>query len=268
MLFSSISSLQNPRIKNLIRLRDGHHRRRQQQFIVEGHRELERAFRRGWEMATVYFCPEFFKSEDEFALLEEYSRAEIELLQLSEACFRKAAYRENPDGWLAELPMRIQSLADIPLHSRPLILILAGVEKPGNIGAMMRSANAAGADAVILADGKTDFFSPHVVRASQGALFDLAFSSGNRDEIIDWLGEKQILPVLTTPDAGLNLWECDLSVPVAIVVGAEDEGLDDSWLSLPLIKARIPMKGVSDSLNVSTAAAIALFEAVRQREHR
>ena len=259
----------NPRVKNLVRLREARHRRRQGRFLVEGARELARALASGWALETVFFCPELFGDEAAFALLESVDRAGVEAVQLAEPAFAKAAYRENPDGWLgvAEIPER--RLEDLRLFPEPLLLVAEGVEKPGNLGALLRSADAAGVDAVIAADAGGDLYNPNAIRASQGAFFACPWVTARTAEVQAWLSTAQpeARVVALTPDAEPMLWEVDLRGALVLAVGAEDTGLTAAWLEAPeMVQARLPMRGVTDSLNVSVAAGVALFEAVRQRQ--
>ncbi len=265
MSFSSITSLQNPRIKNLVRLREGNHRRRQKRFLIEGKRELERAIASGWEMEAIYFAEDFFRDEEDYALLDRVAKSGMEAVKLDEEVFRKAAYREHPDGWLASAAMRESSLQDLPLSSCPLLLVLEGVEKPGNLGAVIRSANAAGADAVIVSNPITDIYNPNAIRASQGAFFDLPVVETDNASLIRWLAAKQIRAMVATPHAEALVWQTDLTGPIAWIMGTEHDGVSEDWLQPPHKAVRLPMKGITDSLNVSTAAAVMLFETVRQR---
>lgn len=266
-VFSSISSVANPRIKNLVRLRDARHRKRQRRFLIDGQRELERAKAAGWPLETLFFCPEFFRDDAAMELVEHWDRAGVEAVQLSEDAFRKAAYRQGPDGLLGLAPMREQALADLVLRSPALLLVAEQVEKPGNLGALMRTANAARADALIVCDPICDLFNPNAIRASQGAFFQLPFVATDTITARLWLEERRIQILATSPDAEKTLWQHDLTGPTALVVGAEDAGLSPDWLDGTLATARLPMAGVTDSLNVSVAAGICLFEVVRQRAH-
>jgi len=264
-MFEHIRSVQNPRVKNLVRLREGSHRRRQQRFLIEGFREITRARACGWPLETLFFCEELFKQEEAFDLLEACARAGLEVVQLGPEAFRKAAYREGPDGLLAVGVQQERSLDALPLSPCPLLVVLEAVEKPGNLGAIFRTAAAAGADALLLADPVTDPFNPNAIRASQGALFDLPFSCAGSPAVMAFLERHRIQPVLTSPAAPALLWEARLDQPVALVFGAEERGLSPAWLDRHP-GYRLPMHGVSDSLNIASTVAVALFEAVRQRQ--
>ncbi|MEX0325755.1 MAG: TrmH family RNA methyltransferase [Puniceicoccaceae bacterium] len=259
-----ITSAQNPRVKNLVRLRDGSHRRRQQRFLVEGYREIQRAMACDWPLETVFFCDQLFKHPESFELLHQVEDSGIEVVQLAEGPFAKAAFRQGPDGLLAVARQKSWKLEELQLSSNPLLIVLEGLEKPGNLGAIFRTANAAGAEAIILTEAVTDPCNPNTIRASQGAFFQVPFCSTDNTSLMLFLKERDIRPVPTSPAAEKLLWDVPLHGPVAIVLGTEDDGLSEDWLKgYPACK--LPMAGITDSLNVASAAAIALFEAVRQR---
>lgn len=262
-----INSPQNPRIKNLVRLREGKHRRRQGQFIVEGLRELQRALQAGVPISEFYACEPLWADPETLDLAEAIDALPgVERFQVAEPAFRKASARENPDGVLAVAPMPVRTLDDLVLSPTPLLLIVEHVEKPGNLGTLMRTADAAGVDAVVVTDPVTDLYSPNSIRASQGAVFSVPSIVADNAAVRQWLAARSIQPVATTPDADALHWQVDLAGPTAILMGSEAQGLSPFWLDDPSVRrARIPMHGHADSLNVSAAAAIFLFEAVRQR---
>ena len=260
-----ITSLQNPRVKDLVRLRDARHRRRSGCFLIEGERELSRALASGWIPSTLFFSPETFPRPDMMDLVEAALEHAVEVIQLNSAVFAKAAYRENPDGVLAIAPEKKRTLSDLVLKDPACLLLAQGVEKPGNLGALMRSANAAGADALILCDAVCDLYNPNAIRASQGAFFELPVVETSSVEALFFLEEKQIQTIALTPHTETHLWDLDLRQPTALVLGPEDKGLSPEWLHAPCLPAKLPMSGITDSLNVSVTAGIALFEAVRQR---
>lgn len=201
---------------------------------------------------------------DTFDLLHEIEESGIELVQMAEGPFAKAAFRQGPDGLLAVARQRNRQLEDLGLSANPLLVILEGIEKPGNLGAIFRTANAAGADAIILTEAVTDPYNPNTVRASQGAFFQVPFCSTDNTSLMLFLEERQINVVPTSPGAENLLWDAPLQGPSAIVFGTEDEGLSKDWLT-GYAPYKLPMAGVTDSLNVASTTAIALFEAVRQR---
>lgn len=259
-----LQSRQNPRVQNLARLRERSHRDEQQRFLVEGYRELERALVRGL-VEEIYFCPEHFRGEGGQALLDQAEQKGIALCRLAPAAFDKVSLREGPDGLLGVARAWKNSLSELVLPMTPLLLVIEHVEKPGNLGALLRSADAAGVSAVIACDPVTDLFNPHVVRNSQGALFSVPTVVATSAETLAFLHAKKIAPIATTPAATLDYWDADLHAPVAILVGSEKDGLTTFWLDAASQQVRIPMAGQSDSLNVAAAATLALFEAIRQR---
>lgn len=259
-----ISSVQNPRVKNLVRLRDSSHRRRQGLFPVEGQREVQRALDCQWPLESIFFCQDLFLDEESFELLHRAEENGVELIQLSTEAFAKASARQGPDGLLAVARQRIWKLDELPLSANPLLVILEAIEKPGNLGAIFRTANAAGADALILTNPVTDPFNPNAVRASQGAIFQMPVACTDNASAFVYLEERGIQPILTSPAAERTLWQADLRGPVALVMGAEDTGLTPEWVD-HFPACRLPMKGITDSLNVASMTAVALFEAVRQR---
>ncbi|MGC9450802.1 MAG: TrmH family RNA methyltransferase [Oceanipulchritudo sp.] len=257
--------MQNPRVKNLVRLRDGGYRRRRKRFLIEGLREISRALACRWPLETIFFCEEAFTGEAAFELLHEAEAAGLELVRLAPDPFAKCAYRQGPDGLLATGIQKTTTLREFILPPDPLVVILESIEKPGNLGAIFRAANAAGADALVLAESVTDPYNPNTIRASQGAFFQVPFASCDNAEAFVFLEEAGLNPVLTSPSAGKTLWEADLRGPTALVLGSEDTGLSADWLET-FPSYRIPMRGLTDSLNVASTAAVALFEAVRQRQ--
>jgi TrmH family RNA methyltransferase len=259
-----VQSRQNPRVQNLARLRERAHRDAQQRFLVEGRRELERAQARG-VIEEIYVCPEYFRDNAAAEFGREMERGPLPVCQLAPAAFDKVSLRDGPDGFLGVARSWHHSLADLKLASPALLLVIEAVEKPGNLGALLRTAEAAGAG-VIVCDPVTDLFNPHVVRNSQGALFSLPLAVSDAAEAVEYLRAHRIAIVATTPDpAAPCYWDLNLRGAAAIVVGSEKNGLSPSWLAAANERARIPMAGTADSLNVASAAAILLFEAVRQR---
>jgi len=263
-MFESIRSLQNPRIKNLVRLREGTHRRRQQRFLIEGIREVERAVACDWPLESLFFCDAWFSEEAGFRLLEAVSDRGVEVISLSREAFAKVSLRKGPDGILAVGVQRNIELNDLEPGPQAFLIILESLEKPGNIGAVFRTASAAGADALLITEPLTDPYSPQCIRSSQGAFFEMPFLSTDNTTLALFLEEYGIQPIALAPEGSAELWEADLRGPVALVLGAEDTGLSPDWLECGTTY-RIPMKGITDSLNVASAAAVAAFEVVRQR---
>ncbi len=264
---AEITSVQNDRVKRIVKLqRKAAFRRLEKQTVIEGAREVSRAIQNGWIPA------ELWGRSDSFQGLEAVDAVSSPRFQCSEEIFTKISYRDNPDGVLAVGPLVGKTLKELHLPDSPLILVAEGVEKPGNLGALLRTADGAGADAVIVADPATDLNNPNVIRNSIGTLFYLPVAEASSEEAISFLEEKGIRILSAVPDAETLYTDCDLTGPLAIVVGAEDQGLSDVWLARrspgeggknPAVK--IPMLGKNDSLNVSVSAAVLLYEAVRQR---
>lgn len=260
-----ISSLQNPRIKQLVKLRDRRPRDEAGVFLVEGYREIRRALEQRVALREVYFSPEWFLGENEQALLAQAGSAGAQLFELTKDAFAKVAYRERPDGLLAVTPQWKRALTDLTLPAEPFLLVVEAIEKPGNLGTILRSADAAGCDAVIVCDPVTDIFNPNVVRASTGVLFSVPLVVEESAHVHAWLKEKHVRTVATTPAAEKIYSEVNLRGPLAVIMGSEQYGLSEFWLKHADIPVRIPMAGQADSLNVAMATIITLFEAVRQR---
>ena len=268
MAAEQISSLQNPRIKQLVKLRDRRPRDDAGVFLVEGYREVRRALEKKVAVQELYFSPAWFLGENEPALLAQAEAAGAQLFELSKEAFAKVAYRERPDGLLAVAPQWRRSLGALALPAAALLLVVEAIEKPGNLGTILRSADAAGCDAVIVCDPVTDIFNPNVVRASTGVLFSVPLVVEESARVLAWLQEKKIRMVATTPAAEKIYSDADLRGPLAIVMGSEQHGLSDFWLKNCDLPVRIPMAGQADSLNVAMATIVTLFEAVRQRGGR
>jgi TrmH family RNA methyltransferase len=260
-----ITSLQNPRIKQLVKLRDRRPRDEAGVFLVEGYREIRRALEKRVALTEIYFSPEWFLGENEPGLIEQARASGAAVFELTKDAFAKVAYRERPDGLLAVAPQWKHALADLTLLATPFLLVVEAIEKPGNLGTILRSADAAGCDAVIVCDPVTDIFNPNVVRASTGVLFSVPLVVEESTRVRAWLKENKIRAVATTPAAEKIYSDADLRGPLAIVMGSEQYGLSDFWLRECDLPVRIPMAGQADSLNVAMATIITLFEAVRQR---
>lgn len=260
-----ITSLQNPRVKEVGRLRTRRYRDEENVLLIEGYRELLRALDNGWNPHTLFYCRELFLGENEDTLIRRCAEAGCAVFSCSEPVFRKLAYRDRPDGLLALAPQRHRTLDDLPLGKTPFLLVAEAIEKPGNLGTMLRSADAAGVDAVIVCDPCTDLFNPNVVRASIGTLFSVPVAAAGTAEVIDWLGRKGIRTLAATPHTDCDYASVDLAVPLAIVVGSEQYGLHSQWMNQADLQVRIPMMGQADSLNVAAAATILLYETLRQR---
>ncbi|MCX7819595.1 MAG: RNA methyltransferase [Kiritimatiellae bacterium] len=260
-----ITSVRNDRVRAAMALRDRRDRERTGRMLVEGYRENLRALDHGVRPLELFFCRELFLGSNEDTILARAAAAGADLLDCSEAVFRRLSYRDRPDGLIAVAPIVRRSLGDLQLGSCPLVLVMEGIEKPGNLGTMLRSADAAGADAAILVDGRTDLFNPNAIRASVGAVFTVPVAEAGGEETIAWLKARHIRIFAATPAATEPYFQCDMSGPSAIVVGSEQYGLTSAWLEAADRRVCIPMRGSCDSLNVSAAATILLHDAVRQR---
>lgn len=260
-----ITSLQNPRVKQLVKLRDRRPRDEAGVFLVEGYRQIRRALEKDVAMTELYYAPDWFLGENEPALIAQAEAAGAKLFELSKEAFAKVAYRERPDGLLAVAPQWRRSLDDLKLSPAPFLLVVEAIEKPGNLGTILRSADAAGCDGVIVCDPVTDIFNPNVVRASTGVLFSVPLVVAESAAVQTWLKAKGVRTVATTPAAEQLYTNVDLRGPLAIIMGSEQYGLSEYWLKHADLPVRIPMAGQADSLNVAMATIITLFEAVRQR---
>ena len=271
----TITSAANPRIKGLVALRRRRAREDTGQTLVEGFEEIALALTCGVLPRTLYVCEELFSPAgragsqdigDQEQLLTRLRDERVEIVHLSRAAYEKVSYREGPDGLLAVVGRVGMPLGGLRVdRDRWLGLVSQGVEKPGNLGAMLRTADAAGADAVIAADPVTDWGNPNVVRASKGTVFAMPVASAETSEVLDWLRVNQVRLVVTTPETDLLHTDVDYTGRVAVAVGSEKHGADDVLLESATHRVRIPMHGRANSLNVAAAAAIVLYEAVRQR---
>ncbi|ADV67431.1 TrmH family RNA methyltransferase [Deinococcus maricopensis] len=257
-----ISSVQNPEVKRLTRLRERRARTQERAFLIEGARELERAAQGGVPLRTLYMCEELFSPDAHQALPALHAPDRV---HLSRAAFEKASVRENPDGLLAVADLPARPAPDLPHDA--LLLVLVGVEKPGNVGALLRSADGVGADAVLVVGG-VDLENPNVIRASQGSVFTQTLFTLPEADALPWLRAQGFRVAAITPDGAQNYWDADLTGRVAVCLGAEHAGLPAAWREHPDLKLAIPMRGAADSLNVSTAGALVLYEALRQRGPR
>ncbi len=262
-----VTSSSNPRVKALVRLRNRRHRDGTGRFLVEGYRELARALEAQIELEELYYCPPLFLGENEPGLLERAEVAGAALVELGESAFRRASFRDRPEGLLGVARQFGNGLELLRPGANPLLLVVESIEKPGNLGTMLRTAHAAGADGVLVCDPATDVFNPNVVRASIGALFLMPLAIVTSEEAQAWLRDRDIGSFAATPSAQLRHWEADYRAGSALVVGSEQYGLSTGWLQGASQRVRIPMQGQADSLNAAMAAGILLFEALRQR-HR
>lgn len=259
-----ITSPQNPRIKEVLHLEKASERREQQLFIVEGFREVRLAEKSGYSFERLFYCPEVGYRKEINDLVKLLGAKTI-VYEVSKQAFEKIAYRENSDGLLAVVRMKHLNLQELQLSGNPLILVLEKVEKPGNLGAILRTADAARVDAILVCDPQTDIFNPNVVRSSIGCLFTNKVVCCTSHEALIWLRKNNIKSFAAALTASEYYHEADLKGSAAILMGTEADGLSDFWLEHADTQVKIPMMGEIDSLNVSTATAVLVFEAMRQR---
>ncbi|HLO35457.1 MAG TPA: RNA methyltransferase [Candidatus Deferrimicrobium sp.] len=262
-----ITSLTNPRVKAAVRLRDRRDREATGLTIVDGAREILRALDAGIRVETTFLAEDLLRTADAFAAADRL-RHRPSTIPVSPAVLAKVAFGERSEGIVAVVEPPRATLDGLVLPPDPLVVVLEGVEKPGNLGAVLRTADGAGAHAVIVADPRTDPFNPNAIRASLGTIFALPVVAATTAETVAWLAERGILPMATIVGAAAAWTAVDLTGPVAIVLGSEADGLTAAWRNPAVTPISIPMHGVADSLNVSIAAAVILYEAVRQRNVR
>ena len=263
---TELTSPANPKIKHVVKLRTCSVREETGEMIVEGFRECRRALDNGYRPHAIFHCPELYlKNENEPQLVADAERAGADVFICSKAAFVKMAYKERPDGLLMTGPHVAKRLADLKLPPNALVIVTESIEKPGNLGTILRSADAATVAAVIVCDRTTDIHNPNVVRASTGTMFSVPVVEASSDEALAWLKARGFKILAATPHAEKLHFEVDLTGDVAIALGAEQYGLTAKWMDGAELRVRIPMLGLADSLNVSAAATILVYEAVRQR---
>jgi RNA methyltransferase, TrmH family len=252
-----IISFQNEKFKNILKLKKNRQRKKQDLIIIEGRKEIESALEAGWDLEDFFYCPDLSKSDD---LLNQKNYYELD-----KKLFAKISYRESPDGFLATAKPRYLIEKHIKLNKNPLIAVMESVEKPGNLGAVLRTCDALAIDLLICNDLKTDIYNPNVIRASRGAVFTVPLVLMSFESSLEFLKKHKIKSFAAALQSEKNYIEVDFSSSAAIIFGSEDSGLTEKWLQAADEKIKIPMEGKIDSLNVSVAAAVMLFEAKRQR---
>lgn len=260
-----ITSPQNPGIKAVIALRRRRGRDAAGLIVIEGTREIERALRCGIEPAGAYYCEEIADGRFLAAVLPHLENAAAEISRVTGRVYEKLAYREGSEGMVLLARRPRSGLDGLPLGDNPFYIVADGVEKPGNLGAIFRSADGAGVSGIMVTGGGTDIFGPNAIRASLGTVFTVPSAESSPDEAAAWLRKRKVRIIATSPAASLPYTEADLASPCAVVVGSEDAGASESWLEASDVKVAIPMLGIADSLNVSTSASILAYEALRQR---
>jgi len=261
-----ISSLQNPLIKKALLLKDkSRERKKSGLFILEGQRELALALKGGYKITSLFFYEDIISETDVLNKIMD-ATPQPELISISKEIYRRIAYRETSEGIVAIAKSKSHSLGELSFKTKkPLLLVAQATEKPGNIGALLRTADAANIDAVIIADPKGDLYNPNTIRSSVGCVFTNAIAIGSTSEVIAFLKEKNISIYCAALSASKNYTEIDFTLPTALIMGTEATGLTQEWLQNSTQNIIIPMRGEIDSMNVSVSAAILIFEATRQR---
>lgn len=255
-----ITSARNERIRQVLELQEKSRTRRALGlFVVEGRRELEHCLEAGYELDSVFWCPEILPE------LPQELIGDVPVSELTAELYGKIAYRGGTEGLVARVKSRPHTLEDLALKENPLIVVLESVEKPGNLGAVFRSADAAGADAVIICDPLTDLYNPNLIRSSIGGVFTVQSAVCDSASAISWLKARGMKILTAQLQDSSWYYDVDMKGGTAIVIGTEATGLTEQWREAADAHIRIPMLGALDSLNASVSAAILLFEAVRQR---
>ena len=266
MRIESITSAQNPKIKDLLALQEkSKERRKKGLFVVEGRRELLHCMEAGYEPYTIFICPEILSGSDRKEIEAAVKTDSCGFIEIPQHLYDKVAYRGGTEGVIAEMYCTSLSLEHLKLKENPLVVVLESVEKPGNLGAVLRSADASGVDAVIVCDPLTDMYNPNLIRSSIGAIFTVPVATGSSEETIKWLKDRGIKIYTAQLQDSEWYYDTDMKGGTAIVMGTEATGLTDAWRKAADAHIKIPMLGRLDSLNVSVSAAILMFEAVRQR---
>jgi TrmH family RNA methyltransferase len=260
-----ITSVANPRLKAAARLRGRRERDRQGLTLIDGVRETMRAMAGGAVICEAFVVPESCTDQECLALLERLREESVPILEVGSEAFAKLAYGDRVDGVVAVAEPPRRRLEDLLLPPEPLIAVVEGVEKPGNLGAILRTADGAGVDAVIVAESATDLFNPNIIRASLGTVFAVPVSVASSAEVLGWLRDRGIAIVAARVDGSVDYTEAAYTGAIAIALGSEARGLSDAWGELARASVRVPMLGVADSLNVSATAAVLFYEALRQR---
>lgn len=262
-----ITSFQNPKIKEIKELRDRRARDESSLFLIEGYRELLKASSSNFKIKTLFYCEELFLKDNEQRLI---GQIRAEKIRVSKAIFEKISYRDRPDGLLAIAFQNHLGLSDlkeiVTKTENPFFVVAERIEKPGNLGTILRSSDGVKVDAAIVSDPLTDIFNPNVVRSSIGALFTQPVIQSSALELIDFFKKNKIKIIAATPHSDLVYYEVDMRGALAIIVGTEQYGLSDLWMKNADYQVKIPMRGIADSLNVGAATTILLYEVLRQRK--
>ena len=265
MAFPAITSPRNEKVKATVKLRRRKHRGKQGRTLIDGARELSRALAANVDIAEIYFCPKLCNTSESRRLLEQLEELAMDVYEVTENVFEQLAFGERAEGLLAVAIPPDLGLEDLSLPENPLVAVVEGIEKPGNLGAVVRSADGAGVSAVVVADQVTDLYNPNAIRASLGTVFSVPVCTASSEEVFHWL-QKNELEIFAAAANGKDSYvEVDFRIPAAIVLGSEATGLSTVWDDGKIRSLRLPMQGVADSLNISSAAAVLFYEAQRQR---
>ena len=266
MAFEKIISVKNEGIKDVLSLRERKRRDADGLTLIDGIREFEAALDAGVVIEKVYLCPELIERKGASTLEAKISKHKIQILETSRVVFEKISFGDRVEGIVAVARPPRRALQDLKLGRNPLLVIVESVEKPGNLGAILRTCDAAGVDGLIVCDGRTDVYNPNAIRASLGAVFTVPVVACENQQALDFLRSRQIMVIGTFPDSRKSYLKADYSVPTAILLGSEQEGLSPFWQKNADDHVQITMSGKVNSLNVSISAAIMIYEAVRQRK--
>lgn len=259
-----ITSFQNPRIKSLVKLRNRRHRD-EGGVLIEGYKAVKLALENDFRLSEIYYCPELYLGSNEDDLVNQAIQSGAKAFETTPEIFTKVAYRDRPEGIIAITPQFHRKLEELPVNDHSLYLVAEAIEKPGNLGTMLRTADAAGVEGVIICDPITDIYNPNVVRASIGTLFTVPIAHCTTEEFFAWKQNNKVTLVATTPSTKKVFTDVDLTGKVALAVGTEQVGLPDYWIDNADEKVLIPMYGKADSLNAAASATLVLYESVRQR---
>jgi TrmH family RNA methyltransferase len=260
-----LTSTANPRVKAAVALRDRRERDRTGLTVVDGAREVRRSVEGGATVVEAFICEPLMAGADARAVLDRLGVTGAPVHSVSESVFARISFGERAEGVVAIVRIPSLDLAQLVLPDDPLVVVVEGVEKPGNVGAVLRSADGAGADAVVAADARTDLFNPNAIRSSLGTAFSMPMAAASTTDTLGWLRANGLRIVAARVDAERLYTDADLSGPLAIALGAESDGLSAAWSGQSIEAVRLPMAGIADSLNVSATAAVLLYEARRQR---
>lgn len=262
MSLPTITSPHNPRIKSAAKLRKRRSRQRQGRIIIDGLREIARAVEADIPLAEIFYVPEQCGEEVQ-SLLQQATASGAETLAVTPPLMERLAYGERNEGLVATAPLPLRELAGLALPERPLVAVLEGLEKPGNVGAVLRTADGAGLDAVLVADAGTDVFNPNTIRASLGAVFSLPLAVAPAGEVLAWLRERHFRLLAARVDGAVDYRQADYAAPAALILGSEAGGLSELWQAEDMTALQVPMRGHTDSLNVAATAAVLFYEARR-----